>query len=186
MSSTDGRRLLGDSPGAEFTLQHNLDAISHVRTLLAQRDVIEFSQLIAAFSNLVDDCGPLAFLRFDAASFDAIVRRHLSEMTQFSDAEVFCDQMHKACIDALATPASLDHFQEELRVFLKQPYVPHEDRLAACAALLTLGRPSDETVAKSDLPALYALFRVQFIGWLMQAGAQQRALSHMADALLDS
>ena len=186
MSSTDGRRLLGDSPGAEFTLQHNLEAINHVRTLLAQSDVIEFSQLIAAFSNLVDDCGPLGFLRFDAVAFDHIVRQHLGEMTQFSDAEVFCDQMHRACIDALATPASLDHFQGELRVFLKQPYVPHEDRLSACAALLTLGRPSDETVSMCELPALYALFRVQLIAWLMEAGAQQRALSHMADALVDS
>ena len=58
--------------------------------------------------------------------------------------------------------------------------MPIEDRVAACAALLTTPEnPENHGLTYAQLPAVYAIFRAQLVEWLLSSGAEaEQRLAH--------
>ncbi|HET6344045.1 MAG TPA: hypothetical protein VFH51_03890 [Myxococcota bacterium] len=183
MSFGDGSRLL-DDPGLNgVALTRNSDTLTVIRRILASRDVGAFTALLNEFAELVEDCGPLGYLRFDAEPFDRVVREYLAGASS-TDAESLCDALHAAVIGPLVTSDFLQYFRGELQLFVAQPFVPREHRMAACAALLTTPSvPDSHGLRPQELPALYVLFRMQLVSWLLQRGEQQAQLVALASQL---
>lgn len=183
MSVGDGSRLLDDPGLRGAALQRNTGTINAIRAILAACDIPAFTGLLNKFAELVEECGPLGYLRFDAEPFDVAVREALARATE-REPEALCDELHVACISSLATPAMIQMFRHELQQFLAQAFVPREHRTAACAALLTTPASAEMHGLKAqELPALYILFRMQLVGWLIARGEQQSQLMELAAAL---
>jgi hypothetical protein len=164
-------------------LTRNSDTLGAIRKMLASRDVGAFTALLNQFAELVEDCGPLGYVRFDADRFDRVVREYLAGAASM-DAESLCDALHAAVIGALTTPDFLMYFRGELQLFVAQPFVPREHRTAACAALLTTPAiPETHGLKPQELPALYVLFRMQLVSWLLHRGEQQAQLVTLASQL---
>ena len=184
MSGMDGGRLLDDSGLSSAALTRNQPIINEVRSLLAAQDVAGFSALMAEFAEMVDDAGPLAYLRFESAAFDRQMQAYLSHAAPPNDPEAWCDAAHVAAIEALAHAAFLQHFRAELSRFLELTYPPRAHRRAVCAALLTTTpEPRAHSLQHQELPALYALFRAQLVAWLLTSGHPNTALAHIGSAL---
>jgi hypothetical protein len=187
MSVADGSRLPDELGLSGTAQQRNSSLIDHVRSVLAEGNAAAFAELMQEFSALVQNCGPLGYLRFNEGAFAAQIAIALPQAlaqlprAQASDPEALCDALHRACIHLLAVPHFINSLRDELELFLEQNYVPRCDRLPACAALLTTPEaPNDHHLVVAELPALYAIFRAQLVDWLQQAGAQQLALLHAA------
>lgn len=187
MSGMDGGRLLLDDSGlSSAALTRNQPIINEVRHLLAEQDLAGFSRIMADFAELVDEAGPLAYLRFDEAAFARQMQSYLSHAKPPNDPEAWCDAAHAASIDALAHQSFLEHFCAELLGFLELPFPPRVHRRAVCCALLTTPRaPQAHGLQHAELPALYAVFRAQLVTWLLHSAAPNTALSEIGSALSD-
>jgi hypothetical protein len=171
MSVVDGSQSLDELGLSGVVLERNRSLIAHIRTLLARKDVTRFSDLMSQFAELLEDCGPLAFLRFDAQAFDQAVRAGLGDQHQRANPEELCDALHLACVPKLLNLPFLRYFRRELQTFVSLSYVPAQERAAACAALLTTPlQPQRHHLQAVELPAIYALFRVQLVGWMLVGG----------------
>ncbi|RYE93904.1 MAG: hypothetical protein EOO78_26315 [Oxalobacteraceae bacterium] len=161
--------------------------VAQVREVLARRDVAAFAGLMESFGELVEDSGPLGYLRFAEDAFGQQVAAALHALSQGPlrrDAEALCEALHVQVTPQLCPKTFLRQLRDELQTFLAQPYVPRSDQLAACTALLTLGTDrSTQPLSLAELPPLYAIFRAQLIGWLEQAGRRQEELLRLALAL---
>ena len=165
-------------------LVRNQNLLAHVRRILARGDLEPFAALMGQFGELVEDCGPLGHLRFASEAFATHTTAALADVASEvvdGDPELLCERVYAAVAPHLCTFAFVAHLRAELQIFVAQTYVPRADRLAACAALLTLGEhPEAHALAMGDLPALYAIYRTQLACWLQRAGTRQTDLLHMA------
>ncbi len=196
MSGADGSPLVDDAGPSGMALERNKTLVAQVRAMLAEPDVQGFAALIEHFSELLEDCGPLGYLRFTEQTFSTLVSNDLgaavkdvklqqraSGVPDGDDSlpDMLCDHLHAKLMPVLASRVFIDLLRSELEGFLAQPFVPREDRLAACAALLaTPPSTQPHELNLLELPVLYAIFRLQLAEWLQLAGKRQIELLHAA------
>lgn len=185
MSAHDSLRLLDDSDLGAAAPSGAKIALERVRALIVRQDIPAFAALMGKFAELVDDTGPLAFCRFDPAHFATHVHDHLQTI-ETREPEALCDALHQQTLPILVTPAWLTNLRTDLGRYIALPFIPPLDCAAACAAWLTTpAHPEKHNLRYDELPALYAIFRAQLVGWLL-AGASAEPLTGVARALDDA
>ena len=152
--------------------------VREIRDILRRRDQQALGGLLAQFDALVEDCGPLAGLRFEPVGFSACLQAALPAVlasladSAAASATSLCDALHTRCIATLAPPPVQQRIRQELESFCAASFVPAADRRAALAALLSLGpHPEPLALAAGEQPALYAIFAAQLRNFLREAVA---------------
>ena len=162
--------------------QQDLDRAAHdVFTAIAERDEPRLAAMIDRFAHLLR-APALADLRFDPTTLDMLVHRYLPFVLD-SEPEDLCEELYGLTIDTLATDEFLTSMLGRLERLIATPLC-QADRVAICAALITTRALQEHRAFwAAELPALYALFRIQLSDWLIDNGKRQSRLVSLAERL---